>query len=95
MTEFKLPVIPSRTYTNQPVRLDGNRYENCKFIDCQIVYSGGPAEVHSCEFSQNTLWDLRNAAAITLQVLQQCGWQIRYGDGEQPTPLKPLSDKTQ
>jgi hypothetical protein len=81
---FKLPVTARRTFTREAVMLDGKRFEDCKFIECQIVYEGGPAEVSSCWFSPNTVWQFQGAAGMTMQLLQQCGWRIEFG---KPGPL--------
>ena len=88
-TQFKLPVMSNKTFDKQPIKLDGWRYERCKFIDCKMVYSGGPVEVSECEFSGETQWDFRGVAATTLVVLRQCGWKFEYGNGETPDQLPP------
>jgi hypothetical protein len=85
--QFPLPVVSKRTFMRETVTLDGTRFENCRFIECHIVYSGGPAETSVCEFSPNTVWDFQGAAATTMVVLQQCGWHFEYGKGDLPIPL--------
>jgi hypothetical protein len=85
--EYKLPVVSSQTYTHQDIPVDGKRFENCRFIRCQIIYSGGPAEASACEFSPDTVWKFQGAAAMTLETLQRFGWRFSYGKGETPEPL--------
>ena len=85
---FKLPVIAGKTFTKHTIQIDGTRFENCKFIECTIRYSGGPAEASACEFSPNTVWDIRDAAGLTIMVLQQFGWRLEY---ENQGPLPPRS----
>jgi len=85
--QFKLPVVSNQTYAHKTLILDGTRFENCRFIECLITYSGGPAEASACEFSPNTAWRFEGPAAITMQVLQQCGWRFLYGNGEKAEPL--------
>ena len=39
-------------YHNQVVALDGNLFENCEFVGCQLVYSGaGPVGLSDCKLS--------------------------------------------
>jgi hypothetical protein len=87
MQQIKLPVISGRTFTRQTVTLDGNRFENCRFIECHLVYSGGPADCSSCEFSPNTVWDFQGPAAITVMVIQKFGWSLQYGKLQVPNPI--------
>jgi hypothetical protein len=87
-----LPVISKQTFTRQFIKLDGRRFENCRFIECQIVYSGGPVEISSCEFSPDTVWQFQGYAGMTMQVLQQCGWRIEFGKQgplASPVPIVP------
>jgi len=81
---FRLRVVKDRRFVNQTVGLDGVRYENCHFIGCTLVYSGGDSEVSSCYVHAGTVWKLQGAAAMTVQVLEQYGWHIEYGDGAEP-----------
>ncbi len=90
MQEIKLPVISGKKFTREAVTLDGKRFENCKFIECHLVYYGGPADCSACEFSPNTSWDFQGSAAITMLVLRKFGWTFLYGKGEKPQPLLPV-----
>lgn len=87
---FVLPIISDVTFNHETIAIDGKRYENCKFIDCEIVYSGGLSEISACEFSPNTVWNFQGAAATILQVLQGFGWHFVFGSGEVPPPLYPV-----
>jgi len=73
---FRLPVVSGQTYSKKTVQLDGTRFENCKFIDCQILYDGGPAETSACYFSPGTAFFFRGIAANVVQVIQGLGWTI-------------------
>lgn len=43
--------IQSGTYENTRVPLDGHVYNNCTFVDCELVYSGnGPVGLSGCIF---------------------------------------------
>jgi hypothetical protein len=87
---FRLPVTSRKTFRREIVVLDGKRFEHCKFIECQIVYSGAPAEISSCEFSPNTVWQFQGPAGMTMQLLQQCGWRIEYGKSGPQAPAIPI-----
>jgi hypothetical protein len=64
-----LPVIRTRTFIGQKVALDGTRFENCIFKDCDILYSGGPTETSSCYF-ENVRWIFEGAAGTVVHVMQ-------------------------
>ena len=89
---FRLRVVKDRRFVNQTLRLDGVRYENCHFIGCTLVYSGGDSEMSSCYVHAGTVWKLQGAAAMTVQVLEQYGWHIEYGNGAEPEPTPFPSD---
>jgi hypothetical protein len=82
-----LSVITGQTFTRQTIEIDGKRFENCKFIECTIIYGGGPAEAFSCHFSKKTQWGFRAPFGPGMQVLQQFGWRFEYGE---PGPHAPV-----
>lgn len=72
---FRLPVIKGQTFVGQKVSLDGNRFENCVFKNCDVLYHGGPAETSSCYF-ENVRWVFEGAAGTIVTVMQGLGWKI-------------------
>ncbi len=54
----------------------GTRFENCRFIDCEIIYDDGPAQTSACYFSPGTRFFFRGTAAMIVQVIQELGWRI-------------------
>lgn len=82
----RLRVVKDCRFVDQTLGLDGVRYENCHFIGCTLVYSGGDSEMSSCYVHAGTVWKLQGAAAMTVQVLEQYGWHIEYGNGAEPEP---------
>lgn len=72
---FRLPVIRAQTFTGKPVKLDNTRFENCIFKNCDIIYTGGPAETSSCYF-ENVRWLFDGIAGTVVQVMQGLGWKI-------------------
>ena len=72
---FRLPVIRAQTFIGKRITLDGNRFENCTFKGCDIIYNGGPAETSSCYF-ENVRWMFEGAAGTIVTVMQGLGWQI-------------------
>jgi predicted RNA methylase len=89
---FGLRVVKDRSFVNQTLHLDGVSYENCHFIGCTLVYSGGEADVSSCYVHAGTVWKLQGPAAMTVRVLEQYGWHIEYGDGQEPVSIRFPSD---
>jgi hypothetical protein len=66
-----------KTFENETVRLDGNRYTECVFKNCTLEFAGGPVpEINSCE-SQDCKWAFTEAAERTLQFMA-----LLYKSGE-------------
>ena len=72
---FRLPVVSGQSFVGQKIKLDGNRFENCAFKGCEIVYAGGPAETSSCHF-ENVRWMFEGVAGTVVHVMQALGWKI-------------------
>ena len=72
---FRLPVTRGQTFSGTKVTLDNTRFENCVFKNCEITYSGGPAETSSCYF-ENIKWIFNGSAGTIVAVMQGLGWQI-------------------
>lgn len=65
-----MTTFANAAFTNETVAVDGNRYEACRFTDCQLAYSGGELPTFvQCEFEGVSI-RLDNGAAQTLQYLQ-------------------------
>jgi hypothetical protein len=45
---FKLQAVKGRTFEVHRLYVSGIRFEDCKFIDFMLVYSGGPGEMSGC-----------------------------------------------
>ena len=73
---MRLPVISNQTFQRQKVTLDGKRFENCKFIDCELVYCGGPVETSICYFGPGVKFTVQEQAATMVKVMQGLGWKI-------------------
>jgi len=65
------------TYANQIVNLDGNRYTDCVFDACHIIFSAAaPVSLIRCKMDGCT-WGLSGAAALTIdfvKALHGQGW---------------------
>jgi hypothetical protein len=72
---YRLPVTKGQKFTGTRVSLDDTRFEDCTFQNCDIIYSGGPAETSSCYF-ENVRWVFEGSAGIVVQVMQGLGWKI-------------------
>jgi hypothetical protein len=72
---FRRPVTRGQTFSGTKVTLDNARFENCVFKNCEITYSGGPAETSSCYF-ENIKWIFNGSAGTIVTVMQGLGWQI-------------------
>ena len=92
MGQFILPVIKGRTFQNTTVFMDGNRYENCKFLKCRLSYSGGPGEASGCYFGPDTEWLFSDHAATVVETLQRYGFRLVFGNEPQEEPIRFPSD---
>jgi hypothetical protein len=72
----KLPRVVGQTYENIQLGLDGISYEKCTFRSCVLIYRGGPARASSCSIGPGCRFEFQDAAAMTLQLLGDLGWQI-------------------
>jgi hypothetical protein len=96
MKPFHLPVVSNKTFRGEQVVIDGKRFENCKFFECTLIYSGGPAETSSCEFGPNLLWGFQEPVGTSLTVLQQFGWRFEFGaKGPQAPAIQVPTPKQQ
>ena len=66
-----MTVMEGQTITGRRVVLDGNRYVDCLFIDCQLVYRGG-----ACTFQskcRSCSWFFEGPARNTIGILRTLG----------------------
>ena len=90
MPKIILPVRSGETFKKQAVVLDGTRFEKCRFIECQLIYAGGPADCSACEFVGNTTWNLQGPASTTMLALRAFGWTFLFGGQEAPMLTQPV-----
>ncbi len=58
-----------KTFADMREAVDGNKYSNCKFERCGIVYSGGEIpHMNGCAFD-GCVWHFEGAAERTLQFM--------------------------
>lgn len=50
--------------------IDGNTYERCKFVECKIVYRGGPIPIFSGCNLERCAWVFEEAAKRTIALLK-------------------------
>lgn len=41
-----------KQFTAKKIDLDGNQYEGCTFLECQLVYSGGKVGLVNCTIAR-------------------------------------------
>jgi len=71
-----LPQVEGETYTQKDVLIDGTSYQKCSFNQCRLIYRGGPSRLWRCYIGPGCTFQFEDAAAYTLQILQELGWQI-------------------
>jgi hypothetical protein len=92
MPSFTPQVIRDRKFQKETVRLDGFRFERCEFIDCTLMYSGGPADCSECGFHPDTQWLFEGQARMLMDVLPKFGWRLSFGKGSPDGVIRFPSD---
>ncbi len=83
-TKDPLETVPqnrfqSRTFLREQIRLDFSNFDNCRFIQCEMIFSGyGPVTLSNCSFD-GVQWRFLDAAANTMSFLT--GVAHGAGDG--------------
>jgi hypothetical protein len=67
--------VTGKTFDRASIVLDNMWFENCSFENCDVFYSGGPAETRSRRF-ENIRWCFQGAAALTVETMRKLGWQV-------------------
>lgn len=74
-------------FAARTVELDGNRYENCNFQGCKLIYRGGNTTLIGCTFSQCD-FGFADAAERTLGFLT-----AMYKDGGGANVIEGIFDQ--
>lgn len=89
--------IEGKTFNNQVIRLGGNRFVNCSFISCKLVFGGQRTGLTNSTFDDCEL-EFDGYAANTLQFLtslyplefgpyvEQVRERVRKGERMGPAP---------
>jgi hypothetical protein len=71
-------IFSNKTFKNETIDLDFNKFRECSFVDCKITYRGfGTFELSNCQFDRVS-WNFADAAAHTLSFLKS----MYHGSGE-------------
>jgi hypothetical protein len=63
--------ISGKTMSNVTEVIDGNHYRDCRFENCELVYTGGDIpHITGCQFD-NCSWHFDGAAERTLLFMRQ------------------------
>lgn len=78
-----MKTIKKKSLTKEDVILDNMEFIDCKFVNCQIMYAGGPHKIEGCEFENKSSFRLTGSAVSTARLFTKLGWTP-------PTPGKPI-----
>lgn len=72
-----LKVIQGKQYNGDTITIDNINYKDCVFLNCNLVFNGGPVGLEYCQFD-NCKWSFSGHAATTLAFLSKI-----YSQGSQ------------
>jgi hypothetical protein len=77
MARFKFNLVPvvKQMFVKDDLVLDNMHFSDCEFEECNFLYSGGPTMMDHCGV-RNCGWRMQGSAAIIVESLMKCGWQI-------------------
>ena len=61
----------SRTFQNETVKLDGNKFVDCQFNDCVILYAGGDYQLEKVDLAGSNGFYFTGSAIRTLGFLSK------------------------
>lgn len=85
-----MAIYRGERFVNQQLKLSGNEFFNCEFVDCQLIFdASGPIKLDGCRFnSPRFLFD--GPAADTLKFLS--GIYNSGGDGASKRYVEDVFD---
>jgi hypothetical protein len=51
----QLLTVENQRFEGKMVPIDNHHYVSCHFVNCNLVYSGGPFAFYECDFQYGTL----------------------------------------
>ena len=73
--KFSLVSVAKRTFVKDDLVLDNMHFSGCEFVECNFLYSGAPKIMDKCGL-RNCGWRIQGTAAIVVESLMKCGWQV-------------------
>lgn len=73
------PIIDSVTYEGQALQIDAARFTNCKFVKCNLHFTGNLLSLTQCHFDECTFTLVGQAAntIFFLKALSRAGGQLK------------------
>lgn len=82
--------VSGKTFKNQEVMLDGNHYDDCKFVSCTLVYAAAaPFGLTNNNITGNTKFTFIGAAGNTVAAMKAI---YSMGDFGRNTILKTFQE---
>lgn len=80
----------NKTFANERISLDGNKFENCTFENCDLVFHGWDAVIIEGGVTlENVRWVLDDAASLTLNFLSAL---YKSGNSDSRTVVENIFD---
>jgi hypothetical protein len=65
-----MPVVTSKTFTNETVILDGTHFDKCEFVHCVLLFRGGFYGLTDCIYRFVT-WRFQDEASRTVELIRK------------------------
>ncbi|WP_334656726.1 hypothetical protein [Sphingomonas panaciterrae] len=62
------PTTAARIFKEERVEISNRRFVDCTFINCRLVFDGGPIALDGCDTS-HCQWEFTGAAATTVEMI--------------------------
>src|ERR1700687_817734 len=63
--------IKNQSFESDSVELDGNSFENCRFVNCMLIFRAkAPVQLTDCTFL-DVRWNFLESAALTADFIRQ------------------------
>jgi len=76
---YEIEMVKGQNFEGKRVLVDNRQFENCEFLNCNFVYSGGHFAFANCTIKGTCLFSPTGAAYKALRLFHALEPQLRFG----------------